>query len=478
MAEPAIAEPPKPTPAAPEPPKPTPKSEPKPDEVSAKAFMSVFARDIGVQLGEPDLKKIEQPKPAEPAPAAPIVPDIEGLPMSEIAKRKREMASAPTPTPAPAAKEPPKPAASAPSAPVQPPSQPKGAGTSLPPAPTPAGAPTPAPPPVRETPPAPPAKPDQPDIEATLLPEEREEIAFDRLAEKHLPDKKGMAAKRLAFFQKLNDYVAQHPDLTPDSDELTSFIAKHKPTYTDAERRKIERAALKEEVLEEAKKSVEAPLAEAQKKIRELETIPAIQARVEDFEVDLTAALPEDLRKAALEKDLDDLDEDFPLEAPIARRVYDSTLIAADEFLQLARAVKPYDPQNGTHQWLVQFINAQGDIFVEQGGDAKTRNGKQFVPRSQYVGDPKTWTFSDDEILKMLSANAKMNIDTMIAQEVARNEKINSKRRPAAPTENPKQETPSPRMPTTPALGAATPGQNEQPLTGFFRSLVGDGKPT
>lgn len=453
--------------------------------------MSVFARDIGVQLGEPDLKKIEA-KPKIEEKVEPKVENVDGIPISEMAKRKRELAAEPSKPAAPSATEPPKPVASAPSAPPARSAAPA-PSLSIPPAPTAPSAPparaTPsALPPVKEAPSTPPAKPDQPDIEATLLPEEREELAFDRLAERLLPDKKGMAAKRLAFFQKLNDYVADHPDLTPDSDELTNFIAKHKPTYTEAERRKIDRAAMKEEVLEEAKKAVEAPLAEAQKKIRELETIPAIQKRIEGFEEELTGVLPEDLRKAALEKDLDELDEDFPLEAPIARKVYDSTLIAANEFLELAGVtlengetlppIKAYDPSNPTHNWLAQFINTQGDIFQESGGELRVRDGRQFVPRSQFTGDPKTWTFSNQEILKMLSANAKMNIETMIAGEAARIEKISTKRKPATAKENPTTDTPSPRMATTPTLGVANPGKNEEPLTGFFKSLVGDGKPS
>lgn len=460
------------------------------DDVAARAFVRSMARDVGIILGEPDLKKAEKP-----APATEITPQriLDAVPLSELAKRKREAQANPT-TPASSLA----PAAATPSPSSAPP-------ISAPPAtPAPATAPSaidipPGPsrgniarsttttplsqvaPPDLEKPTAPTASDN---YEETLPAGHKEAIDYDRNAERLFPDKfKGMSAKRVKFLKSLDEFAAQNPDLTEDDERLKSFIEKHRPEYTDADRRQIDRALLKEEVLNEARKETEGKLANAEREIRDLKVLPQITQELETFEVALTNALPENLRAKAMEKELEELDDEFPLEAPLARNVYDNTLVAANEFLELARGVKQYRPgENETHEWLLRFINSQGDYFKQKGGEAIVRDGKRFVPRAEYTGDPATWTFSDKEVLDMLAANAEINLKNLIEIEKTKHQKIASRfntntnqLNPVTPAEQP---TPSPRAPSRPAPGIGETVQEVSPLGGFFKSLGVADKPT
>lgn len=454
------------------------------DEMGAKAFLSAFARDVGVTLGEPDFKKIE-PKADESKPDVPIVSSIDGVPISEIAKRKRESAGespqkpVEKPEPAKADPEPVKAKAEIP--------KPEKLSASIPPAPSPTPAIAPA---------SPAARPEksQPltatevaveangEFEKSLLPEQREELEFDRAAERLMPDKyKDVSAKRLKFFKQLDEFAAQHPDLTADSEELTQFIEKHKPTYPAPDVRKLERLAVKEEVLAEAHRATDEKLATANREIQELKTRPKIAAEIEALETDLAAMLPENMRTAATEKGLDELDGEFPLEGPIVRQVIDNTVLAANEFLELATGLKPYQQGDPAHEWLVRFINTQGQVFQKQGGEALVRDGKQFVPRSEYSGDPATWTFSNREVTDMLKANAKINMDDLLAKATKKHELIVSKRQkpPVEQKPNPPAEAqPSPRARSSQSPGIGQTAQEPDPTAGLFQALGVTQKPT
>lgn len=453
------------------------------DATSAKAFVAAFHRDVGVTLGEPDFKKIE--KVAEQKPDSPIVDSVEGVPISEIAKRKRESAGEPAqkpqvekPEPAKADTEPTK--AKADDSP-----KPEKAVASIPPTPSPRTATAPAtaqpeakPKPVTATE----AVETHSDFENSLLPEQREELEFDRAAERLMPDKyKDVSAKRLKFFKQLDEFAAQHPDLTADSEELTQFIEKHKPTYPAPDVRKLERLAVKEEVLAEAQRATDEKLASANREIQELKTRPRIAAEIEALETDLAAMLPENMRTTATEKGLDELDGEFPLEGPIVRQVIDNTVLAANEFLELATGLKPYQQGDPAHEWLVRFINTQGQVFQKQGGDALVRDGKQFVPRSEYSGDPATWTFSNREVTDMLKANAKINMDNLLADATKKHELIASKRQKSTVEQKPNPQTeaqPSPRARNSPSPGIGQTAQEPDATAGLFQALGVTEKPT
>lgn len=451
------------------------------DEMGAKAFLSAFARDVGVTLGEPDFKKIE--KVAETKPDAPIVDSVEGLPISEIAKRKRESAGEPAHKPQ---VEKPEPAKADPE-PVKAAEIPKTekAAASIPPTPSPRPAIAPATPVAQPEPKPSPVTATEvanDEFEKSLLPEQREELEFDRAAERLMPDKyKDVSVKRLKFFKQLDEFAAQHPDLTADSEELTQFIEKHKPTYLPADARKLERLAVKEEVLAEAQRATDEKLATANREIQELKTRPRITAEIEALETDLTAMLPENMRTAASDKGLDELDGEFPLEGPIVRQVIDNTVLAANEFLELATGLKPYQQGDPAHEWLVRFINTQGQVFQKQGGDALVRDGKQFVPRSEYSGDPATWTFSNKEVTDMLKANAKINMDNLLSDATKKHELIASKRQKSTVEQKPNPPTeaqPSPRARNSPSPGIGQTAQEPDATAGLFQALGVTEKPT
>lgn len=378
--------------------------------------------------------------------------------MAEEAERKAKEAAAAPPAPAapaaPAATEPPAaPAAPAPAAPklvkkpVAAPVQPPVAPPAAPTAPV--------------LPPTPPADPDA-DYVAGLSADQQEEIKLAEYAETKMPELlKGKRAETLAYYRKVDKFVAEHQDLQPDSPEFTQFLEANKPKWTAQMKRKVERMQISEEVAnttrEQVLKELRPDIEATKRRVREQELAPVISQAVEQFEEMVTTApeadkdavvIPVEVVNLINEKGYEAAAAEYPLEAPI----FNSMKNAAQEYLRLSNGLTQFDPSNQVHAWLGNFVEQQGQIW--KANPESSAGGKQFLTLSEYAQqvtrDPKSasnfYTFDASNVLTMLNLQANQTYRTQI-----RAAESSLARRAKKGVAAPAQPAPSAIPPVTPA---------------------------
>jgi hypothetical protein len=257
----------------------------------------------------------------------------------------------------------------------------------------------------------------------TLTPEQQDEVALARFAESK--GKTGIATQFVDYFKKVDKYLAENPDATPDSEEFTKYLKDNRPKWSEADRRKVERQMVTEEAVKAAKAELEPVIQEDRRKLREMETRPIIDQSIAELEESITAKPEGDLQqvdKAALdlikEKGYEAAVEEFPVEAPIIQ----GTINATRRWMELSRGLKLVDLNDPTDAWLVQFISTEGKKLAAGPKELQVIDGRQFLPLDQFMDisrkNPqeaaKHWTFSDDMIKDMLANRAVLHINNEI----------------------------------------------------------------
>src|SRR6266496_2422411 len=406
------------------------------------------------------------PAPAHAAPAAPERgaddPQLKSIfdDLGVVIAKEPAAPPAPVPTPASPTPAPPAPAAS-PAAPAA--SAPQPAGSPAAPS---ASPPAPA---------APQPSPDEVYVES-LGPEEKETIALAKWAEENVPDQKGLAGKFVSFYKAVDEYVnaerAKDPKRTFDeSDEaFTTFVEGARPQIEPGKWEELKCGRLIAQVESAATKKVEekfaAQIEETRKRQNVLEKKPLIEDRIRAFQANiggLMNAEPADsilptIVKSIEANGLEKTIEADPIFTPIVVQAYGQGERAAAEFLAMAHGVKDYDANDKVHDWVIKFIRRAGETFAAKGGDKLVRQtedgAKTFLPRGQYnqllVSNPQQagrhWTFSDEDVVRMIERNTKDHIAALVKAESDRLIKTNYiKPPPTTPT------------PTTPIPGNANP---------------------
>ncbi len=313
--------------------------------------------------------------------------------------------------------------------------------------------------------------------EDTLLDEQREELVLARYAESKMPERfSGMGNKLLEFYKKLDNYATKaqgDPDRTLDSndEEFMEFISKNKPVLTASESKKLERMMWKEEAVAEARKFTEEDKLQLEKKLHHLETKPKIEDSVREFESNLPRMIPDELGDAIKDKGLAKAEEENPYEVSILKEKIGSATSLAREYLNISNGITDYDSSNSHHAWLLGFINNQAQYFLKNGANDLVRqdsygNNAQFVPPTEYaslVTSGKTagkWTFTPDDVLKMLGANAIKEAQDTIKSEEERLTKMGFVRQNKTPAAEPrkKEKPPQETKPITPPRSKSSAG--------------------
>jgi hypothetical protein len=302
------------------------------------------------------------------------------------------------------------------------------------------------------------AKAEEPEdtYEASLLEEQREELSLARYAESKMPDKyKGMGNKLLDFYKKLDNYATkaqEDPDRTLDSndEEFLDFIKKNKPALTQSESKKLERMMWKEEAVAEARQATEEDKRQMEQKLHNLEAKPRIENSIREFESNIPKMIPDELGDLIREKGMDKVEEDNPYEVSIIKDKLGSATSLAREYLNISNGITPFNSSNNNHSWLLGFVNNQAEYFSKNGGNELVRqdsygNTAQFVTPTEYAGlvkDGKSngkWTFTPDDVLKMLGANAVKEAQDTIKSEEERLTKMGFVRQKKTSAAEPKK---------------------------------------
>jgi hypothetical protein len=440
-------------------------------------------------------------KPVEPAKLD--APELTQAtrPLSEIVvdtqdareKAKQEGATPPPATPAPA----PAPAPAAP--PAQPATPPPAAA----PAPTPPEEKvkvetptsdklkqqleemrqTPPPPPATPAPAPAPATPPPADPEAeyinTLMDEQKEELEFAEWAEKHgYPNQR---KKTLDFFRQVDKFYTENPESTPDTDEFKSFVAKHKPAYSNT--RKLEREFLQESITAKSKAETEElvrkQMDDLRRRTEAIELKPKIEAAMNSFESLLDSPeklplsqdvtpIPLDASETIRVRGATQSIEEFPIET----RLREAAKGRAREYMNIVNNLTRFDPErNPTHRWIGDFVERQEQTLASVPPQQRMRDGKTFLPSGEFArlcqSNPaeasRHWTFTDVDMMDMFAMNAHLEYSREIQMltkagfvRQTKNPKVESKATPPPPQTGTAPATPSAQTTGSPRGGSSS----------------------
>jgi hypothetical protein len=264
----------------------------------------------------------------------------------------------------------------------------------------------------------PPPKPAD-DIDVTGLVEEQvEELEDAKFLEQKDPSKKGYAKKLYDFYKSVDKWVddnKDNPDRTFDEndEEFTQFLEENKPKWDPGQREKIRKSRMIDEAKREALKDLQPEIEAAKREAREARVAPALEKQVSQFS--------EAFDKAS--------SSDDPLERDIFTRYKESAVSLASDWVRLAEGVDDVrSPKNqdqaARHKWLMEFIGHQSSVFDTHGGDAKLRDGKQFVTPVKFAelassgkDLSKVWTFNNADVLNLLQTQMIETAKSQVKQE-------------------------------------------------------------
>lgn len=318
-------------------------------------------------------------------------------------------------------------------------------------------------------PPPPPAQSKQDPAPETLdtsglIDAQIEELEDAKFLEQKDPAKKGFSKKLHEFYRSVDKWVADNkddPDRTFDDKDVkfTEFLEKNKPKWDPGQRDRVRRDRIVEETKAKTLEEVKPQLEQANNLAREAKLGPIVERKITEATTEFeNATKTED-----------------PLEKDVFNRYRGAYSNLATDWVRLTDGLDsvqaPRDrDQAGRHAWLLEFVAREANEFNVKGGDAKVRDGRQFLHPAEY-GKRKAsgqdvsghWTFTQSDVLNRLRDHVISDARIQIQEE----ERVATERgfvrqKPAAKTKT--AEEPKPvqgiRATTTPAPGPADSSQN------------------
>ena len=323
------------------------------------------------------------------------------------------------------------------------------------------GEPTPShrQPPEEPPPAAPPATP-APDADAafieTLSEDQRTELEEAEFAAKLNPNKyKSLKKDLLAFYRRSEELIAK-VSRGEEEEEAFKRILETKPKMELVDQRRVLRAMGAEEGAKKAKEALVPEVEEIKRNQAEMKIAPKLDAVANNFGNAVSEAFAVDekspvnnLVKLAKEKGFAEAAKEYPLEAEVAVDEMKRGKSLASEYVRIRWLARNgfyvYDEKNQTHSELIKLIADEANAFAQHGGDYRIKNGKRFVPRSEFQQKLKTerqisefetenhWTFSDEDVLGVIAETTKSKIESRIKSEIEAAARRGFTRQPAQP---------------------------------------------
>lgn len=334
--------------------------------------------------------------------------------------------------------------------------------------------------------PEPKTAPEGDPYEENLLPEQVEELELARYIETKDDARKGYGKKLLEFYKALDKWVTDPDnDADPDSPEFERFVKDNKPSLPASDRRKFERQMIRDEARQDTLKEIEEREKRMEERLRAIENEPKVEKAVTEFskstaEYAINNA-SEDLKpvmESVTEKGWESAAEEYPVQVEVLKRATDDATSVATEFLRITNGITRYDEANPYHKFALDFVNEQGEIFRKQGGEAQIQEGKSFLPRGEFHDavskDPSAadrhWTFSNANILHMLSAYSYQRAENAITEIQKNAERLGYSKNaqpknaePAKKTTTPKEDETKPISAPKSKVSAAPPPGDSKP---------------
>ena len=324
-----------------------------------------------------------------------------------------------------------------------------------------------------------------------MLDEEKELLKLARFAEKKDAKKyAGRAEKLTAFFKKNAEFttkkLAEDPeyDFSEDNPEYKAFLnANRPPPLSATEQRTLEREMIKEEVLGETRAELEKRQTEEEtKRTHEQLAGRHRQDATKFWRETVAVAVPDEIQALVKEHGvaagMAKAKELFPFEYDVTEKMTAGAAEYMEEFLLISSGVRQLDLNNPKHKGIADFISDECEKFATDGGAARVRGGKTFIPRADYQRlapeqRARYWTFSNAEILELAKIGTKRSIAKVIKDEYTRREQQGWVRqgRPAAAAKPAPAPTPASSTRPAPSTGSAPP--EKTPPVGAGNPVMG-----
>lgn len=330
----------------------------------------------------------------------------------------------------------------------------------------------------------------------TLDDDQREEVELARFAAAKMPDKYGDYPQRMvAYLKKVDAYIdgkrKDDPEWEPEDDKgFQALIEEERPDFSRADRRKLERLQISEEVSHEVEAKYKPRIEQAERIARAQDLKPQIDQAVQSYQDAVVDGFAKNDKSpfsqvisASKEKGWDEAKKVDGLATNILRAHSSQAVELAREYIELFSGTAqqvPYNPRQPAdsesnqramrQQRLFAFIDAQEAYFAQNGGDLKVKAGRNFTTRAQFsrmsdAEKAKHWTLEHQDVLDSIAIAAQKTAEAAYDAELKRRQEegyVRSSATPAAkvettapPTTTPKPE--SPKATVTPSPGAGNP---------------------
>jgi hypothetical protein len=311
-----------------------------------------------------------------------------------------------------------------------------------------------------------------------LSPEQRDEYNLIRFGEQKFPDRfRGKSKELLQYFKAHDEFVQKRAaELDDQGEEFDShdpeyqkWLKKNQPKFSYEDRRDLREEMLTEKVLQK----VNPRLRQQEEEIRLQKVRPIHDQMAAETILGFEKAVQSDF------------DPEDKFETELFQTYKSQTRGRVGLYLALVETPEKFDPNNHSHQALDEFITRQGKAFLEKGGAARIKNGKKFLPVSDFLDLPpgeesKYWTFTEGDIVRLLRRQSELGFKGAVENHRKRmtdsgyiKQKVVAEQKPVKEVESPKKPVvKSPKVSSAPTGKAATSGSSSPDLVGDIMSTL------
>lgn len=262
-----------------------------------------------------------------------------------------------------------------------------------------------------------------------FLPAEKEVYDLAKYASRNMAEHKGLDKKFKTFFEKsksfLDNKIKDDPSFDPEDDyEYKEFMEKNRPEVSPAELKKIEKSMWIQQAKEEAKRELMPEQEKIRKEMERSKKAPRVQQAKAAFRsMAQNIIIPEEVNKRFSEGGQDAIEEfrkENPLEFQIMERATGDLLSASDTLTDILMNNVDLDMSNEVHKGLLDWVNEEQENYIKSG--QTEQDGRMFMRRERYFQIPEDkrsayYTWSDDDLLKILALRSKERVAAELAQQ-------------------------------------------------------------
>lgn len=292
--------------------------------------------------------------------------------------------------------------------------------------------------------------------------DERKRYDLAKWASENLDGYKNKHKSYLSFFRKHHDFLNKklkddpEADLSQDS-EYRSFLVQNQPAFN------IEEVKDQKITVEAERKALDRLQPEQQKLERQIKALRN-EPIAKELKAQKKKLISDNIPKEVMQlfRSNPNFAKTHSLEAKIVDQVLGDAYSLVEAFYDISHEVVDYDEKNPVHVKLSKWIDGEQNNFINSG---KTkRGGRLFVRRERYPSVPKSekskyYTFSDDDVMKLLAARAGQSVDRQIKGTLKKLEDsgfVRAGQQQSTPPSVP-QSQPAPRRSPSPRPGPSAP---------------------